>query len=97
MYTASQGAFDLTVMPLVNAWGFGPAKPIRPDSARIDSLRKIVGFEKIRYTRDSVVKADPRVQLDFGGIGQGYGVGMKRRNEIGSRCEVLGVEPLNRA
>jgi len=73
VYTASQGAFDLTVMPLVNAWGFGPAKPIRPDSARIDSLRKIVGFEKIRYTRDSVVKADPRVQLDFGGIGQGYG------------------------
>jgi len=73
VFTASKGAFDLTVMPLVNAWGFGPAKPMRPDSSKIDSLRTFVGFQKIRYTTDSVVKSDPRVQLDFGGIGQGYG------------------------
>jgi thiamine biosynthesis lipoprotein len=70
---SSKGAFDPTVMPLVNAWGFGPVKGALPDSARIDSLLTFVGFEKIRFNSDSVWKTDPRVQLDFGGIGQGYG------------------------
>jgi thiamine biosynthesis lipoprotein len=70
---ASRGAFDPTVMPLVNAWGFGPVKGALPDSARIDSLLTFVGFNKIRFNRDSIWKTDPRVQLDFGGIGQGYG------------------------
>ena len=69
----SQGAFDPTVMPLVNIWGFGPAKRIRPDSTKIDSLKLLVGFEKIQFNADSVWKLDPRTQLDFGGIGQGYG------------------------
>jgi thiamine biosynthesis lipoprotein len=70
---ASQGAFDPTVMPLVNAWGFGPDKQALPDSAHIDSLRQLVGFQKLTFDGDSLVKSDPRVQLDFGGIGQGYG------------------------
>lgn len=70
---ASQGAFDPTVMPLVNAWGFGPEKPSVPDSAKIDSLLALVGFEKIQFNQDSIWKTEPRTQLDFGGIGQGYG------------------------
>jgi FAD:protein FMN transferase len=70
---ASNGAFDPTVMPLVNAWGFGPEKQNMPDSARIDSLLTLVGFEKIQFNKDSVWKTEPRSQLDFGGIGQGYG------------------------
>ena len=69
----SGGAFDLTVMPLVNAWGFGPGRMLDMDSATVDSLRSLIGFDKIRITRDSIVKTDRRVQLDFGGIGQGYG------------------------
>jgi FAD:protein FMN transferase len=69
----SNGAFDLTVMPLVNAWGFGPGKMLNMDSTRVDSLKAFVGFNNIRITRDSIVKANPRTQLDFGGIGQGYG------------------------
>lgn len=71
--TGSRGAFDPTVMPLVNAWGFGPRKVERPDTAEILRVREFVGFEKITFNRDSVWKNDPRVQLDFGGIGQGYG------------------------
>ena len=71
--SGSQGAFDPTVMPLVNAWGFGPAKRIRPDSTKIDSLKSLVGFEKIQFNSDSVWKTELRTQLDFGGIGQGYG------------------------
>lgn len=73
VYEASQGAFDPTVMPLVNAWGFGPAKRQMPDSASIDSLRAFVGFSKVQFNSDSIWKLDPRMQLDFGGIGQGYG------------------------
>ncbi|MEI9918803.1 MAG: FAD:protein FMN transferase [Bacteroidota bacterium] len=73
VYDASGGAFDPTVMPLVNAWGFGPKKQAIPDSAKVDSLRSTVGFEKVQFNNDSVWKTDPRAQLDFGGIGQGYG------------------------
>jgi FAD:protein FMN transferase len=69
----SGNAFDPTVMPLVNAWGFGPTRTRLPDQAMVDSIRVFVGVEKIRLTADSVLKTDPRVQLDFGGIGQGYG------------------------
>lgn len=73
IFQASAGAFDPTVMPLVNAWGFGAGRQINPDSAQVDSIKAFVGFEKIRFSRDSVLKSDPNVQLDFGGIGQGYG------------------------
>lgn len=71
--TGSYGAYDPTVMPLVNAWGFGPRKVERPDTAEILTIRQFVGFEKINFNTDSIWKSDPRVQLDFGGIGQGYG------------------------
>lgn len=73
VFIASHGAFDPTVMPLVNAWGFGPAKQTLPDSAYIDSLLAFVGFENIRFNADSIWKLNPYTQVDFGGIGQGYG------------------------
>lgn len=69
----SQGAFDPTVMPLVNAWGFGPKKIERPDTTEVLAVRAFVGFEKIGFDKDSLWKNDPRVQLDFSAIGQGYG------------------------
>ena len=70
----SSGAFDPTVMPLVYAWGFGSKKDKSiPSATQIDSLKAFVGFEKIIFNTDSVWKTDPRTQLDFGGIGQGYG------------------------
>lgn len=70
----SHGAFDPTVMPLVNAWGFGPGKKLTMDSARVDSIRQFVGFDKISFTQDSLWKSDRRVQLDFSAIAKGYGV-----------------------
>jgi FAD:protein FMN transferase len=70
----SSGAFDPTVMPLVYAWGFGSKKdkPL-PTKFQIDSIKSFIGFEKIQLNNDSVWKTDARAQLDFGGIGQGYG------------------------
>ncbi len=69
----SQGAYDPTVMPLVNAWGFGPKKVERPDTAEVMAVRAFVGFEKVAFDKDSIWKNDPRVQIDFSAIGQGYG------------------------
>lgn len=73
VFQASDGAFDPTVLPLVNAWGFGAGRQFNPDSSQIDSIKAYVGFEKVRFTVDSVLKSHPNVQLDFGGIGQGFG------------------------
>jgi len=76
VYKVSNGAFDPTVMPLVNAWGFGPSrrKELRIlAKPEVDSLLDFIGLSKVYLTNDSVLKSDPRVQLDFGGIGQGYG------------------------
>ena len=73
IYKNSGGAFDPTVMPLVNAWGFGPEKSPPPSRAKIDSLKLLIGFDKIDFNKRRVTKSDPRVQLDMGGIGQGYG------------------------
>jgi thiamine biosynthesis lipoprotein len=69
----TRGAFAPTIMPLVNVWGFGPDKSLQLSKKVIDSVRAFVGYGGIVLTSDSVKKLDPRVQLDFGGIGQGYG------------------------
>lgn len=73
----TQGALDPTVMPLVNYWGFGyteKRKITRVDSARIDSLQRLVGMEKVFVRNDSLVKVFPGVQLDFSALAKGYGV-----------------------
>lgn len=71
----TNGAFDVTVMPLVNAWGFGFKQGKFPTDAQVDSLRSIVGFHHISLTNDSlVVRDDGRVMIDCGAIAKGYGV-----------------------
>ena len=69
------GAFDITVAPLVNAWGFGFKNGINPTQHDIDSLLDIVGYKKISYDEASgtIVKADPRVMIDCSAIAKGYG------------------------
>lgn len=74
VFIASSGLFDITVMPLVNAWGFGPGARANVDSSLIDSLLQFVGMEKVKIVEGRVVKADPRVQLDVNAIAQGYSV-----------------------
>jgi thiamine biosynthesis lipoprotein len=73
VFDASGGAFDPTVLPLVNAWGFGAGKEMKLDSLEVDSILAYVGFDKVKFTEDSVTKTSQNIQLDFGGIGQGYG------------------------
>ena len=74
----TQGAFDITVAPLVNAWGFGFKQGIHPDSATIDSLCRLVGYEKValvthEQTR-TVLKAQPGIMLDCSAVAKGFGV-----------------------
>ena len=71
----SEGMFDITVYPLVKAWGFGNTKVQHlPDAARIDSLLLAVGPDKLYVKNDMLVKRYPGVQIDVDGIAQGYSV-----------------------
>ncbi len=74
VWLKSKGAFDPTVGPLVNAWGFGFQKmSAEVDSNLIDSLKKHVGWEKLRISGDSLLK-ESGVVIDFSAIAKGYGV-----------------------
>ena len=68
------GAFDVTVGPLVKAWGFGPDSQKNFTESKRDSLLKLVGMEKVELRNDSIIKADPGINLDFNAIAQGYSV-----------------------
>ena len=70
----TDGAFDTTVAPLVNAWGFGFKNDTPPTEQAIDSLRQLVGYKKVRLHLGKIEKADPRMMLDFSAIAKGYGV-----------------------
>ena len=72
----TEGAFDISVAPLVNAWGFGFKHAIEIAPTTIDSLRQFVGYRKIRIENDKIVKDDPRLMLDCSSIAKGYGVDM---------------------
>ncbi len=70
----TDGAFDITVGPLVKAWGFGPDAHKNFSETRRDSLLKLVGMDKVRITNGRIVKDDPHIMLDFNAIAQGYSV-----------------------
>lgn len=70
----THGAFDITVAPLVNAWGFGFKNAAQVNPQTIDSLRQFVGFEKIKLENGKIIKSDPRTMLDCSAIAKGFGV-----------------------
>jgi thiamine biosynthesis lipoprotein len=69
---STEGAFDVTVGPLVEAWGFGFKKKEKVDKAMVDSLLPLVGYRKVQLSKGKLIKADPRIQIDFDAIAQGY-------------------------
>lgn len=74
VFKATQGTFDPSIGPLVQAWGFGPNKTIpKLDSATVDSLRSIIGFDQVQFS-ESEVRQPANFQLDFGAIAKGYAV-----------------------
>ncbi len=71
---ATGGAFDITVAPIVNAWGFGFADSININQQVIDSLLQYVGMNKIQIKNKQLIKQMPEIQLDGNAIAQGYSV-----------------------
>jgi FAD:protein FMN transferase len=70
----SGGAFDITVGPVVKAWGFTTAPVAKHDSSYIDSLLQFVGMKYVKLENQHVIKAIPGVQLDVNALAQGYSV-----------------------
>ena len=104
IYILSGGAFDITVAPLVKAFGFArkcdQVATIRPET--IDSLRAFVGFDKVQLADHKIIKTDPRVQIDGGAVAKGQScdmiAAMLRRNgcknylvDIGGEVVAKGV------
>ncbi|MFP4059248.1 MAG: FAD:protein FMN transferase [Bacteroidales bacterium] len=79
VYHETNGAFDITVGPVVNALGFGSTERLEVDSAIIDSLAQHLGMEKIYMENGTLVKTDPNVVLDVNAIAQGYSVDVVAR------------------
>ncbi|MDX1684204.1 MAG: FAD:protein FMN transferase [Saprospiraceae bacterium] len=81
IFRLTSGAFDPTVMPLVNLWGFGYAERERetyPDSSRIDSILVFTGLDLIDLIEQEgqwfLKKEHPLVELDFSAVAKGYAV-----------------------
>lgn len=74
-YNATHGLFDITVEPLVQAWGFGAIKNTEmPDSIAIQQILTCVGTNKLLLNKTFLSKQKPCVKIDMNGIAQGYSV-----------------------
>lgn len=98
------GAFDITVGPLIDAWGFGRGGKMEMTGAVVDSLMQYVGMDKVRIEGDRIIKDVPGIRLDVNAIAQGYAVDVvaafmddqKVHNymvEIGGELTTKGLSP----
>jgi thiamine biosynthesis lipoprotein len=76
VHKASDGRFDVTVGPLIDAWGFGARGPAqRPDEAAIEMARAASGQARMIEVQDGALrKRDPRAEIYVSAIGKGFGV-----------------------
>ena len=70
----TEGAFDITVAPLVNAWGFGFKNKQPLSNQQVDSLQKLVGYQHLSFNGKELTKDIPNLQIDCGAIAKGYAV-----------------------
>jgi thiamine biosynthesis lipoprotein len=104
VYRESRGAFDITVGPLVNAWGFGNTEASEIDSSLITDLLGYVGMDMVRLVDGKIMKDKKGILLDMNAIAQGYAVDVLydyfvsegMRNflvEIGGEVRTMGFNP----
>jgi len=72
IYHKTDGAFDVTVCPLVNAWGFGSKEKESYEKENIEELLQYVGLDKVSIESGKVIKEVPELQFDFNAIAKGY-------------------------
>lgn len=92
VYQLTGGAFDITLGPVINAWGFGPGDKLEVDSSMVDSLLQYVGMDKVYLAGDRVVKTDPGIILNVNAIAQGYAVDVVAAYLEGLGCKNYMVE-----
>jgi thiamine biosynthesis lipoprotein len=95
----SNGAFDITVAPLVNAWGFGKntalgdeAKRLLGKKTQIDSIKTFVGYDKVHLTNHHLEKDEERITLDASAIAKGYACDIVANTLRQMGCENLLVD-----
>jgi len=71
---ATDGAFDITVGPLVKVWGFWFKEPIKVNQHIVDSLLPLVDYRGVNIVNGRIIKKNPAIQFDFNAIAQGYSV-----------------------
>jgi len=87
----TEGAFDPTVGPLVDAWGFGPDGPRdRPEADRLAALRERVGWRLLRFRDGDLSKTAPGVEIDLSAIAKGFAVDLVAES-LAAREGLLGV------
>ena len=74
VYQETGGVFDITLGPVINAWGFGPGEQVDVDSAMVDSLLQFVGMDKVQLVGEEIKKSRPEVLLNVNAIAQGFSV-----------------------
>ncbi len=100
----TNGAFDITVAPLVNAWGFGFKNEQMPTRQKVDSLLQLTGYQHVSIKDNTIVMQKPGMMLDFSAIAKGYGVDVIARVlerhdiqnfmvEIGGEITTRGINP----
>jgi len=97
IYKETDGIFDPTIGPLVNAWGFGPQKTMSSlNKNQIDSLLQYVGFYKLKLVNHRIKKNSPNMYLDFNAIAKGYAIDVLGRyfesQQIGKYLVEMGGE-----
>ncbi|MDR1543052.1 MAG: FAD:protein FMN transferase [Prevotellaceae bacterium] len=103
----TDGAFDITVAPLVNLWGFGLKNRENVTAEMIDSARQFVGYQNVILENHKLIKSNPNVMLDAGAIAKGFACDLvadflKKRKikdfciEIGGEIVVSGKNPKNK-
>ncbi len=71
IYENTDGAYDITVYPLMDLWGFTGDKQAVPDDEDIKRVADVCGFDKLTYA-DGFIKLGENMGIDFGGIAKGY-------------------------
>ena len=80
IYEETNGIFDPTIDILVNAWGFGPQKPLdTPDSLKIKELLTLVGFDAVQLINGKIIKSSNGIYIGFNAIAKGYAVDVAGR------------------